>query len=144
MAGMNITPFVFLLMAVITLSGFSPASSQSWRWFQRKHMDNSVLVGDNNYCNNIIRDRRITNRGQCKFRNTFIHALPSTIKGLCMGQEGYVSSNNPYALTDCFHAPVTNNEMPPNCNYRFQDRSRQIKIKCENSDPVHFERALNN
>lgn len=143
MADMKATSGAFLLMVVVlALSCLSLVSSQSWGSFQRKHIDSTVLRGDNNYCNNVITNRRIKDRNGCKPRNTFIHASPDTIKGLCAGPDGSVVSNNPYQLTDC--KLDNNNEKPPNCNYQSLVVKRRIKIKCESSAPVHFEGITRN
>ncbi|XP_078536518.1 amphinase-3-like [Lissotriton helveticus] len=139
------TSCAFLLVAVIALSGLSPASSQSWEQFKIKHIDDSVRGGGNYYCYSEIRNRGITDaQGQCKPHNTFIHAPPSTIKGLCKGIEGsqFITSNNPYYLTHCEHITLILEEMPPTCNYMAYTYHKPIMIKCEDGAPVHFEKIV--
>ncbi|XP_069082614.1 sialic acid-binding lectin-like [Pleurodeles waltl] len=139
------TSCVFLLLVVNSLSGLSPASSQSWEQFEKKHIDDSVRGGGNVYCYSEIRNRGITAaRGQCKPKNTFIHSPSNTIKGLCTGIVGsqYITSNNPYYLTHCEHLSLIPQEMPPNCNYMAYNYYKPIMIKCDGGTPVHFEKIM--
>ncbi|XP_029437353.1 angiogenin-like [Rhinatrema bivittatum] len=140
MRGFLLSPLASLLLLFL-LTLISPATSQNYREFKRKHLDSRTTAQwwDGNYCSALIKERNIRGPwGRCKPVNVFIHGKEQAMQILCPSRENKTRiSRESYPLTKCQHQA----EWPRShfhCNYRAKSGVRKIKIQCTAGRPVHF------
>lgn len=139
--------FVCLLLVLLNATVLSqdPNTIARYRNFINQHINGRMSV---NSCSDVIRNRGITqtNTNQCKETNTFIRATTNLVEAICQragqpyGQRRELRvSLQPFNIVVC---KLRNQVRQPHCEYRGQDRTRNIVIACENGFPVHFEEDI--
>ncbi|XP_034546417.1 ribonuclease-like 3 [Notolabrus celidotus] len=117
--------------------------NEGYRKFINQHVKGDMST---TRCNSEILSRSIskTNSNECKETNTFIRATTNTIKSICeRAGEPYgdlTKSLQPFSIVVC--TLRNQGARHPRCEYRGQDRTRRIAIRCEGGLPVHFDRDI--
>ncbi|TFJ99628.1 putative RNA-binding protein Luc7-like 1 [Platysternon megacephalum] len=113
--------------------------------FHRQHVDfpKTSAPDARRYCNLLMPRRNLT-ADTCKPTNTFIHAGPAEVDGVCHSggtpsTENYYDSNVPFELTTC---RLAGGAQRPPCNYRGRTSTQRIRVACVGGLPVHYKTQL--
>uniref|UniRef100_A0A669CBC6 Ribonuclease A-domain domain-containing protein n=1 Tax=Oreochromis niloticus TaxID=8128 RepID=A0A669CBC6_ORENI len=93
-------------------------------------------------CDNVIENRGILFKEECKEMNTFILSDVKTVKSICKGRtDGDIISESLFEIIDCELKSKT--EKKPPCKYNGKRQfKKRIEVSCEGGYPVHYKRAL--
>ncbi|XP_034747944.1 ribonuclease pancreatic beta-type-like [Etheostoma cragini] len=130
-----------LLLSAAVLSLDSGEGEDPVEKFKRQHIYEKM--GDHD-CTAVMKQRRITNKGQCKRINTFINATFQRVEEVCT--KGKNDNENFYESKAIFNVVVCTRKQiegyPSNCEFTDTVRNGYIIIACNNNNPVHFESLL--
>ncbi|KAI5630415.1 ribonuclease like 2 precursor [Silurus asotus] len=133
------------LVSLLVLSTVLFAEAQSANVMPRyQNFLNQHVYGNmaESWCTSEIRSRKITdgNSNNCKDVNTFIRATVEQVKAVCGKATGYYTSGQPFSVVTC---KLKSGERRPDCVYTDRrkkgDRSRYIRIACDQGWPVHYD-----
>ncbi|XP_075767953.1 ribonuclease-like [Pelodiscus sinensis] len=137
---------LLLLLGALLLAGPGRAQRETrHEKFHRQHVDHPRTSAPDarRYCNQLMAQRKLTGAA-CKPTNTFLHAPPAQVDGVC-GPGGTPSTGNyheslePMELTVC---RLAGGSPSPPCTYRGRTGTHRVRLACEAGLPVHFQRQL--
>ncbi|XP_044841795.1 ribonuclease-like [Mauremys mutica] len=136
---------VFLLPLILLAACLAVASRQPWKdlndKFSKNHVDNTTATMPDDYCEKMMRARKI----YWNLLNTFIQASIPSINNICFEggipiQGGLHKSKNFVTITQSLFKPETK---LPTFSYSGRGVSKQIVIGCWKGLPVlYVEEAL--
>ncbi|XP_066486963.1 probable inactive ribonuclease-like protein 12 [Tiliqua scincoides] len=119
------------------------ASAASYENFLREHVDFPTTNTSDplQYCNRMMKRRKMATPSHCKHLNTFLHADPFYIQAVC-GDGGTPTTGDlreseaVFPLTLC---RLLKSSWAPDCRYEGNSSTEKIIIACEDGQPVHLE-----
>ena len=138
-----------LLLIVYSTTALNSYQTNKYRQFLHQHRNQRMTTND---CNDVMRDRQITQSGSndCKWTNTFITlATVAQIRAVCTGGQNIggnlFRSTTPFTIVICrLINGKPNHPSHPNCQYQGSTPrlASYIVIACDARYPMHFERHI--